>query len=134
MEKEEFKIVDIVFNKLIVNKAIPKNNSIEISLFYNDGEEKEITRNINVEDPPKSASDIVEDIINIQKNKNKKFEQNMITQNNLKIIIDNKEQILDRLEEFLKIVNDKILSVRECKEPSKLLDLVRKINKMELEF
>ncbi len=134
MEKNNFRIVGIEFKKIKVNKFLPKEKKVEISIFFNDGEDKEITRSVDLSSIGGVAENIVGDIINMEKNINKEFDGVKLVEDSVKVVVKNNEGLLSKINDFLKKVFDGIEEVRACNSADGYLDLVGKVNRMGVEF
>lgn len=131
---ESAEIVSIELESIEVNKVLPKDNSIEVTIFFNDGDEKEITRDVKLGDPMETAEDILRDISKIQQSINSQFSGKEIVNRNVRVLIKNKEVVKNSLRNFIEKINLDVEKIKECKDPSQLLDLVRKVQKTEIVF
>ena len=134
MERSNIKIIGVEFKKLKVSKFLPKEKTVELSVFFNDGEDKEILKRVNLENMDGLAEGIVEDIISMEKNINKEFDGEMLLENCVKVVIKDKESLAPKINEFLKSVSGGIDKIRACKSADGYLDLVNKVNRMRVEF
>jgi methionyl-tRNA synthetase len=134
MEKNNFKIVGVEFKKIKVNKFLPKEKIVDFSIFFNDGTDKEIIKSVNLNNIEGVAENIIDDIVNMEKNINKEFDGEKLLENSVNVVIKNKEGLLPKINDFLKKVSEGIDKVRERKIVDGYLDLVNKVNRMVLEF
>ena len=62
------KIVSLEIKKIEVGKFFPKENRVELDIFFNDGSDKEIFKMVDISDAKGSAEDIFEDLRKLEKN------------------------------------------------------------------
>ncbi|MBL7054307.1 hypothetical protein ISS05_00950 [Candidatus Woesearchaeota archaeon] len=134
MAKDNIKIISIEFKKIKINKFLPKEKTVEFSIFFNDSDDKEISRSINLGNIEGIAENIVDDIVNMEKNINKEFDGEALIDNPSNVFVKNKEELLPKITNFLKKVSENIEQVKACKTSNGYLDLVGKVNRMSLEF
>ena len=134
MERSNIKIIGVEFKKIKVSKFLPKEKTVELSVFFNDGEDKEIMKRVNLENMDGLAESIVEDIISMEKNINKEFDGEMLLENCVKVVVNDRESLAPKIKEFLKDVSEGIDRIRACKAAEGYLDLVNKVNRMRVEF
>ncbi len=134
MKSSNFKVIGVEFKKIKVNKFLPKEKKVELTIFFNDGEEKEILKIVNLESIEGLAESIVEDIAAMEKNINKEFDGEILLENSVKVVIKDKEDLAPKINEFLKDVSEGIDKIRASKAADGYLDLVNKVNRMRLEF
>lgn len=134
MIKNNIKIVGIEFKKIKVNKFLPKEKTVEFTIFFNDGYDKEIIKNINLAGIEGAAENIINDIVNMEKNINKEFDGEVLLENSVNVVVKNQESLFPKIKEFLRNVSGGIEKVRACQSAEGYLDLVAKVNRMYLEF
>jgi len=134
MIRNNIKIISVEFKKIKVNKFLPKEKTVEFSIFFDDGNDKEIIKSVNLNNIKGIAENIVNDIINMEKNINKEFNGEMLLENSVNVVVKNEENLVPKINEFLKTVSGGIEHVRASQTAEGYLDLVSKVNRMSLEF
>ena len=134
MENNNIKIVSVEFKIIKVNKFLPKEKRVEFSVFFNDGDNKEILRSIDLNSIGGVAENIINDIVDMEKNINKEFNGEILLENSVNVIIKNKEGLLPKINDFLKKVSENIDKVRAHQSSDGYLNLVNNVNNMKLEF
>ena len=134
MERNNIKIISVEFKKLKVNKFLPKEKTVELSIVFNDGNDKEIMKSVNLSNIEGVAENIINDIVHMEKNINKEFNGETLLENSVNVIVKNKEGLLPKINDFLKNVSENIDKVRAHQTVDGYLDLVNNVNKMFLEF
>jgi negative regulator of replication initiation len=134
MEKNNFKIVSIEFKKIKVNKFLPKEKKVEFSIFFNDGDDKEIIRSIDLNNIGGVAEDIIKDLVKMEKNINREFDGAELVEDSVSVVVKNEDGLLPKINDFLKKVSEGIEKVRACQTAEGYLDLVGKVNRMMVEF
>lgn len=133
MKEDEFKVVGLEFKKLCINKFITKDNSVDVTIFFNDGVDKEISKNVLLGEAKLVAEELVFDHIHMIKKMNKNFDGSEFT-GNIKVVVKQEEEIIPKLTEFFRKVKENASKVRECKSADGYLNLVAAVNRMELVF
>ena len=134
MKSSNIKIVGVEFKKIKVTKFLPKEKKVELTIFFNDGEDKEILKIVNLEGIEGLAESVVEDIKAMEKNINKEFDGEMLLENSVNVVVKDEDNLPRKINEFLKNVSEGIDKVRASKAADGYLDLVNKVNRMSLEF
>lgn len=134
MERSNIKIIGVEFKKIKVSKFLPKEKTVELSVFFNDGEDKEILKRVNLENMDGLEEGIVEDIVAMEKNINKEFDGEMLLENCVKVVVNDRGSLAPKINDFLKNVSEGIDRIRACKTAEGYLDLVNKVNRMRVEF
>lgn len=134
MEKNNFKIIGVEFIKIKVNKFLPKEKKVEFSISFNDGEDKEITRSIDLSSIEGVAENIVDDMMKMERNINKEFNGAELVDDAINVVVKNQEGLLPKINSFLRDVSEGMEKVRSCHEADGYLDLVSKVNRMKVEF
>ena len=134
MKSSNFKVIGVQFRKIKINKFLPKEKKVELTVFFNDGEDKEILKIVNLVSIEGLAESIVEEIIVMEKNINKEFDGEMLLENSVKIVVKDEESLPPKINEFLKDVSEGMDKVRACKAADGYLDLINRVNRMRLEF
>lgn len=129
--KIEYNVVSAEINAVKISKVLPKENSIEAVIFFNDGMAKEITRTIHLNSPAGATKEVIDDIINIERRINSSFDGKTLQEHTVNIVLNNKENVITSLEQFFKGVSEAVERVRQCQKPEVLLDLVRNVLRME---
>ena len=124
----------VKFKKITVDKFSPKEKTVELDIYFNDGADKEITKKIGVDDPRKLAEAIVLEIRNLEKSMHQRFNGESILDSIVNIIFEDEDKTLGKLTMFLSRVCEKIDAVRTSRDASGYLDLINKVNSMVFEF
>jgi methionyl-tRNA synthetase len=134
MKRNNIKIVSVEFKKIKINKFLPKEKAVEFTIFFNDGNDKEIIKSVNLYNIDGVAENIINDIVNMEKNINKEFNGETLLENSVNVVVKNQEGLLPKINDFLKKVSEGIEKVRASQTANGYLDLVGKVNRMFLEF
>lgn len=130
---KDFTIIGLEFKKIIINKVFPKEQSIEITLYFNDGVDKEIIRTVDVSVPDNVSEKIVEELVLMEKNFNKKFDGKGLV-DSVNVVIKNKEDALEKLKKFVLKVHEGIGKVRSLQSADGYLDMVNNVRRLSVEF
>jgi len=129
------KIVSLEIKKIEVGKFFPKENRVELDIFFNDGSDKEIFKMVDISDAKGSAEDIFEDLRKLEKNihKNNSHEE-LIVDNYVNIVIENEDSLIKEVSEFIQKIKNKIEEIRQKNVAEGYLDMIRELKNLKAEF
>ena len=129
------KIVSLEIKKMEVGKFFPKENRVELDIFFNDGSDKEIFKMVDISDAKGSAEDIFEDLRKLEKNihKNNSHEE-LIVDNYVNIVIENEDSLIKEVSEFIQKIKNKIEEIRQKNVAEGYLDMIRELKNLKAEF
>ena len=118
-----------------VGKFFPKENRVELDIFFNDGSDKEIFKMVDISDAKGSAEDIFEDLRKLEKNihKNNSHEE-LIVDNYVNIVIENEDSLIKEVSEFIQKIKNKIEEIRQKNVAEGYLDMIRELKNLKAEF
>ena len=134
MRNNTIKIISLELKKLKVNKFFSKEKTADFSVFFNDNLDKEIIVSVDLKNLEGVAEKIVNNIINMEKNLHKEFDGVALLNDSVKVIVKDLDSIIPRVKAFLNKIAEYVDKVRALKTADGYLDLVGKINRMELIF
>ena len=125
----------VKLKKITVNNFSPKERTVELDIYFNDGSDKEITKKIRgIDDPRKLAEDVILEIRNLEKRANQKFDGESILDSIVNIVFEDEDKTLSKMSMFFSKLCDKIDSVRTTTDASGYIDLINKVNSMKFEL
>jgi predicted CoA-substrate-specific enzyme activase len=108
------KQVNIKLKEIRVNNFYPKDRTVEIDVLFNDGSLKEITKKVEITDPEGLASQIVQQIRDMEKGIHQRFTGESILDGVVNIILPDEDKVVQKMIAFFCKVCDKISDVKNC--------------------
>ena len=127
-------------NRLIrhleIGKFFPKKNEVELHIFFNDGQDKEIFKVVNVDDGGHAGEEILADLRKIIKNIHKKDieEEESIIENFVNIVVKQEDQFIEETVKFLEKIKIKMEGIVNKKDADGYMDMIREFKNLKLKF
>jgi hypothetical protein len=129
------KIVGLEFKKIGIGKFFPKEDKVELHIFFNDGGDKEIFKIIDTSDPESAAEGILMDLRKMEKNiHNNTGNKELIVGNFVNIVIKNEEGVIKEISEFIQKARNKIDEIKKRNVAEGYLDIIRELKNLEIDF
>ena len=129
------KIISLEIKKIGVGKFFPKKNKVELDIFFNDGNDKEIFKIVDVSDAEGSAETVLADLRkmeeNIHKNSNARWP---IVENLVNIVVKNEDEVIKEIARFIQKVGAKMEEIKGKNVAEGYLELIRELKNLKLEF
>lgn len=125
------KLVTVGLNRVRASSFSQRDNQVVLELYFNDGNDKQIFRTTTISAPDATAEQVLRDIIRMEENINKEFEAGEFV-GEARVMIKNYEEVRERLTKFFKSLAAKMGRARGAHTSEGYMDLVRDINRMEL--
>jgi|TARA_B100002003_G_C13766828_1_gene380668 hypothetical protein len=128
------KIVNLELKKISVNKFSPKSNEVEMTIGFNDGSDKEIFKNINLDDSQQAAESIVNDLRKLEKKVHSDFDGEKVIEDMVNIVLQEEDKIIRGISDFLSKISNSLEKIKNKNVASGYLDLIREVQGKSLEF
>ncbi len=129
------KIVSLELKKIEIGKFFPKQDQLELSISFNDGDDKKILKLVDMDNPENSAESILVDLRKIEKKLNKENkEQGSIIDNYVNIVIKDEERLVRKISELIQKAKNKVDGIKSKSEAEGYLDLIRDLKSLKCEF
>ena len=131
----KMKIVSLEIKKIEVGKFFPKEDKVELDIFFDDGSDKEIFKIVDASDAVSAAEDILMDLRKLEKNIHKNSENTeLIVENYLNIIIKDEDNLVKEISGFIQKVKNKIDEIKQKDVAEGYLDIIRELKNLKIEF
>ena len=129
------KIISLEIKKIGVGKFFPKQDKVELQIFFNDGSDKEIFKIVDAANAVSAAEGILIDLRKMEKNihKNNENRENIVD-NCVNIVIKDEDQLVDEIAGFILDVKKKIDEIKQKDVAEGYLDIIRDLKNLEIEF
>ena len=129
------KIISLEIKKIGVGKFFPKQDKVELQIFFNDGSDKEIFKIVDAANAVSAAEGILIDLRKMEKNihKNNENRENIVD-NYVNIVIKDEDQLVDEIAGFILDVKKKIDEIKQKDVAEGYLDIIRDLKNLEIEF
>ena len=128
------KIINVQIKKIKVKSFNPKDSNIELSIIFDDGSEKEISKYFVSGNSEKTADIIFIGIRNMEHKLNYEFDGEKIKDTVTKIVIENEENVKSRMIKFLCSITEKINKIKTAQIADGYLNMVNSVKFMEKRF
>ena len=122
--------------KVEIGKFFPRKNEVELHIFFNDGQDKEIFKVVNVNDEEHIGEEILADLRKIIQNIHKKDigEEESIIDNFLNIVVKEEDKFAEETAKFIEKVKIKMEEIMNKKDANGYMNLIREFKNMKLEL
>lgn len=129
------KIVGIEIKQISVGSFFPKEDKVELDILFNDGNDKEIFKIVDITDAEDAAEGILMDLRKMEKNINKPSgDKELIIDNYVNIVIKNEEGTIKEITRFIQKVSNKIDEIKKKNVAEGYLDIIRELKNLKVEF
>ena len=129
------KIIGLEIKKIEIGKFFPKEDKLELDIFFNDGNDKEIFKVVDVTEMENIAEDILNDLRKLEKTIHKNSEnQELIMDNHVNIVIKNEEKLIKEISVFVQKARTKMDEIKQKNVADGYLDLIRELKNLKVEF
>lgn len=128
-------IISLEIKKIGIGKFFPKEDKVELDIFFNDGSDKEIFKIVDTTNAEDAAEGILMDLRKLEKNIHKNTnDKELIVDNFVNIVIKNEEGVIKEISEFIQKVKTKIDEIKQKNVADGYLDIIRELKNLKLEF
>ena len=129
------KIISLEIKKIRIGKFFPKEDKVELEVFFNDGNDKEIFKIVEISDSENAAEDILAYLRKMEKNIHKSDEnRELIVDNYVNIVIKNEDSIIKEISEFIQKIKSKIDEIKQKDVAEGYLDIIRELKNLKIDF
>jgi len=128
------KIVNVDLKKVEIGKFFPKENSVELKIKFTDGTDKDVIRNVLIDDPEEAAEEIVVSLRKLEKSLNRSEEEGLIIDNLMNIVIKDEDVLIGKISSFLCRIRVEMEKINGKKDEKGYLDMIRNLKSLKLEF
>jgi len=133
--KGKMKIIGMEIKKIEIGKFFPKQDKLELDIFFNDGTDKEISKIVDTSNPENVAENILIDLRKMEKSINEPYDNSeYIVDNYVNIVIKNEELLINEISNFIKKAKIKVDDIKNKNVADGYLDLVRELKNLKVEF
>jgi hypothetical protein len=131
----KMKIVSLDIKKIGIGKFFPKEDKVELDIFFNDGSDKEIFKIVDTSDAESAAEDIFTDLRKLEKNIHKSNDnKELIVDSCVNIVIKNEDNLIKEISEFIQKIKNKIDGIKQKNVAEGYLDMIRELKNLKVEF
>ena len=129
------KIVGIEIKKIGIGRFFPKEDKVELDIFFNDGDDKEIFKIVDMSDAEDAAEGILMDLRKMEKAIHKTTgDKELIVDNFVNIVIKNEEGSIKEISGFIQKARNKIDELKKKNVAEGYLDIIRDLKNLKVEF
>ena len=129
------KIISLEIKKIEIGKFFPKEDKLELDIFFNDGADKEIFKVVDMSDSENAAESILADLRKIEKDIHKNSEnRENIVENFMNIVVKDEDNVIKEISEFVQKAKNKIDEIKKKTVAEGYLDMIRELKNLKLEI
>ncbi len=129
------KIISLEIKKIEIGKFFPKEDKLELNIFFNDGADKEILKVIDMSNPENAAENILADLRKMEKNIHKNSEhKESIVENFMNIVVKDEDNLIKEISGFIQKAKNKIDEIKSKNVAEGYLDMIRGLKNLKLDF
>lgn len=129
------KIISLEIKKIKIGKFFPKEDKLELDIFFNDGADKEILKVVDISDAESAAESILADLRKIERDihKNKEHKESIV-ENFMNIVVQDEDNLIKEISGFIQKSKNKIDEIKKKNVAEGYLDMIRELKNMKLDF
>lgn len=128
------KNINVTIRKIKVNHFFPKEGHVELSIYFDDGQEKEILKTTKVDDPEILTFNLLNEIRKIVKNTYQEFNGEKVFENIVSVKINKREEVTKELRDFFRRLKEKINRVKKAKVSEGYINLFHEVTGTKIEL
>lgn len=129
------KIISLEIKKVRIGKFFPKENKVELDIFFNDGNDKEIFKTVDASDAEGAAETILADLRKMEKSIHKNSNaRESIVESFVNIVVKNENEVIKEIARFIQKVEARMEEIKSKNVAEGYLDLIRKLKSLRVEF
>jgi len=129
------KIISLEIKKIRIGNFFPKEDKVELEIFFNDGNDKEIFKIVEISDSENAAEGILADLRKMEKNIHKSDEnRELIVENYVNIVIKNEDYLINEISGFIQKIKNKIDEIKQKDVAEGYLDIIRELKNLKIDF
>jgi hypothetical protein len=122
--------VNVKIKGLNVLNFNPKDRTVEFEILF---DKYKTVKTMVLENPAQIAYGLVQEIRRKIKQKNTRFNDDVL-EDNVNVMIANEEDAIQKIYSFLNKVSDRVNAVKNTTTATNYLDMVNKVKNLKLEF
>ena len=127
--------VNAEIKKIEIGKFFPKEDKLELDIFFNDGADKEIFKVVDMSDPENAAESILADLRKLEKNIHKNSEnRENIVENFMNLVVRDEDNMVKEISGFIQKAKNKIDEIKKKNVAEGYLDMIRELKNLKLEI
>jgi hypothetical protein len=121
-------------NKIQVNNYVPASNSVDLTIFFNDGSEKQVSRTISIEETDKISMQLFTAIKQIEHASFEQFDGEKIVTPFKTADEARDEELMKKLRLFFEDIRAKANHIRTTKSAEGYLQLINSVHGSTLDL
>jgi len=128
------KIISLEIKKVKIGKFFPKEEKVELNIFFNDGSDKEMFKTVDASDAEGSAEAVLADLRKMEKNIHRNSEEGNIIEGLINIVVKNENETIKEIARFIQKAGAKMEEIKSRNVADGYLDIIRELKNLKLEF
>ena len=128
------KIVSLEIKKIEIGKFFPKDDRVELNVKFNDGEDKQISKEVKMDDPEDAAGDILVELRKLERNLHKNGDSELVIDNFVNIVVKDEDEVIDTISDFIQKAKSRVDNIKSANVAEGYLDTIRELKSLMVEF
>jgi hypothetical protein len=128
------KAINVDLKGIKVASFSPSKEEVSFSISFNDGKDKEITKNVRLDMTEDVALQIIRDIRKVENSLHAEFDGKAVLDDYINIVIKDEDKVTEKLKHFISKVFEKIKVIKSQKIAEGYMSLINQVNSMNLDF
>lgn len=129
------KIIGLEIKKIRIGKFFPREDRLELDIFFNDGNDKEIFKIVSTSDPERAAENILAGLRKLEDSIHKNNRDNvLIADNFVNIVVKNEDRLVKEISGFIQKAGSKMDEVKGKNVAEGYLDIIRELKSLEIDL
>ncbi len=126
--------INVEVRSIKVSSFSPNKEEISFVVAFNDGKDKEITKNAKLDKGESVAVQIIKDIRKVEGSLHAEFDGRAVLDSYMSIAIKNEGAVIEKMGKFIGSVFEKVSMIHSMKVADGYMALINKVNSMRLDF
>lgn len=126
--------INVELRGVMVSSFSPSKDEVSFLVSFNDGKDKEITKNVKIESTDDIALQIIKDIRRVENSLHAEFDGKSVLDDYINIVIKDEDKVTEKLKHFVSKVFEKIKVIKSQKTADGYMSLINQVNSMKIDF
>ena len=128
------KAINVEIKGIRVSSFSPGKKEVSFLIEFNDGKDKEITKNVRLDDESEVHINMIKDIRKVENSLHAEFDGKSVLEDYIRIIIKDEEKVTEKMKHFVTKVFEKVNVIKNQTVADGYMGLINQVNSMRIEF
>jgi len=127
-------VINVEVRSIKVASFSPARQDVSFLVIFNDGKDKEITKNLELKKGDEAALEIIRDLRKVENSLNAEFDGKAVLDGYTNIMISDEDKVTEKLAMFISKVFEKVKVIKNQTIADGYVALINNVNSMKMEF